>query len=83
MMMECLRCQTPAMVRKEIHCRLIGYNIVRAAMIASALKFQRCRNRLSFTGALQAVDQFAAYLRRRSVAVIVNSGNACCKRSLS
>ncbi|RCS44658.1 hypothetical protein DTL42_17195 [Bremerella cremea] len=53
-------------VRQEIHCHLIGYNIVRAAMIASALKFQRCPNRLSFTGSLQAIEEFAASLRRRS-----------------
>ena len=64
--MEHLCCKTPAMVRKEIHCHLIGYNIVRAAMIASALKFQHCPNRPSFTGALQAINQFAASLRRRS-----------------
>ncbi|PQO28701.1 hypothetical protein [Blastopirellula marina] len=54
------------MVRQEIHCHLISDNIVRAAMVASALKFQRCPNKLSFTRALQAIDQFAAYLRRRS-----------------
>ncbi|PQO40728.1 hypothetical protein C5Y97_05790 [Blastopirellula marina] len=66
MTMDDLRCQTPAMVRQEIHCHLIGYNIVRAAMIASALKFQCCPTKLSFTGALQAIDQFAASLRRRS-----------------
>ncbi|PQO37196.1 hypothetical protein DTL21_04390 [Bremerella cremea] len=55
-----------AMVRKEIHCHLIGYNIVGAAMIGSALKSQRRPNRLSFTGSLQASEEFAAYLSRRS-----------------
>jgi len=66
MTMEHLRCKTPAMVRKEVHCHLIGYNIVRAAMIASALKFRSSPNRLSFTGALQAIEEFASYLRRIS-----------------
>lgn len=66
MTMEHLRCETPAMVRKEIHCHLIGYNIIRAAMIASALKFQRSPTRLSFTGALQAIAEFACCLRQRS-----------------
>lgn len=66
MTMEHLRCQTPAMVCKEVLCHLIGYNIVHAAIIAAALKFQRCLNKLSFTGTLQAIEEFASYLRRRA-----------------
>ena len=41
MKMEHLRCQSPQMVRKEIHCHMIGYNLVRAAMLVSALKSDR------------------------------------------
>ncbi len=63
MQMEHLRCKTPSMVRKELHCHLIGYNLVRAAMLATALKFGRCPSRLSFTGAMQALEEFAATLR--------------------
>lgn len=63
MQMEHLRCKSPQMVRKEIHCHLIGYNLVRAAMLASALKFKLCPSRLSFTGAKQALEEFAATLR--------------------
>lgn len=66
MKMEHLRCQSPQMVRKEVHCHMIGYNLVRAAMLASALKFQLCPNRLSFTGAMQAVEEFASCIRLRS-----------------
>lgn len=63
MKMEHLRCQSPQMVRKEIHCHMIGYNLVRAAMLTSALKFHLCPARLSFTGAMQAVGEFASCLR--------------------
>jgi hypothetical protein len=63
MKMEHLRCQTPQMVRKEIHCHLIGYNLVRSAMVASALKFNLCPTQLSFTGAVQSLGEFACCLR--------------------
>lgn len=63
MQMDHLRCKSPQMVRKEIHCHMIGYNLVRAAMLASALRFDLCPTQLSFTGALQAVEEFAASLR--------------------
>jgi hypothetical protein len=63
MTMEHLRCQSPQMVRKELHCHLIGYNLVRMAMLASALKFGLSPTRLSFTSALRAVEDFASSLR--------------------
>ncbi len=66
MQMEHLRCKSPPMVRKEIHCHMIGYNLVRAAMLASALKYDCCPSRLSFTGAMQAVEEFASSLRLQS-----------------
>ena len=54
------------MVRKEILCHMIGYNLVRAAMLVSALKFQLCPTRLSFTGAMQSLEEFASCIRLRS-----------------
>jgi len=63
MQMDHLRCKSPQMVRKEIHCHMIGYNLVRCAMLASALRFNLCPSQLSFTGAMQAVEEFAASLR--------------------
>lgn len=63
MQMDHLRCKSPAMVQKELHCHLIGYNLVRAAMLATALKFRLPPWRLSFTGAMQAIEEFAAALR--------------------
>ncbi len=66
MTMEHLRCQSPSMVRKEIHCHLIGYNLIRAAMLASALRFRLSPTCLSFTGALQAIGDFASTIRVRA-----------------
>jgi len=66
MKMEHLRCQSPQMVRKEIHCHMIGYNLVRAVMLASALRFQLCPTELSFTGAMQSLEEFASCIRLRS-----------------
>jgi len=66
MQMEHLRRKSPQMVRKEIYAHLIGYNLVRAAILACALRFDRCPSRLSFTGAMQAAEEFAATLRLRS-----------------
>lgn len=63
MQMDHLRCKSPQMVRKEIHCHMIGYNLVRAAILASALRFNLCPTQLSFTGAMQALEEFAASLR--------------------
>ncbi len=63
MQMEDLRCKSPQMVRKEIHCHMIGYNLVRAAMLASALKFRMHPCQLSFTGAMQAFEEYASILR--------------------
>jgi putative transposase len=54
------------MVRKEIHCHLIGYNVIRAAMLASALRYRLYPTRLSFTGARQAIEEFASSLHLRS-----------------
>lgn len=66
MQMDHLRCKSPQMVRKEIHCHMIGFNLVRAAMLASALKYGLCPTRLSFTGAMQALEEFASSLRLQS-----------------
>lgn len=66
MKMDHLRCKSPQMVRKEVHCHMIGYNLVRSAMLASALKFNCCPSRLSFTGAMQAIEEFASGLRLQS-----------------
>jgi hypothetical protein len=62
MQMDVLRGLTPEMVRKEVWAHLLAYNLLRglmaqAAQAAGLLPFQ-----LSFKGALQAVQAFAAVL---------------------
>ncbi len=66
MQMDHLRCQSAQMVRKEIHCHMIVYNLVRTAMLATALKFHLHPCQLSFTGAMQAFEEFASSLRHGS-----------------
>src|SRR5260370_8886867 len=39
--MEMLRCQTPAMLRKEIWAHLLAYNLVRKVMAQAAIEAQR------------------------------------------
>ena len=63
MQMEHLRCQCPSMVRKEIHAHLIAYNLVRAAMLHSARSSGLSPTQLSFTAALQALEEYATARR--------------------
>jgi hypothetical protein len=58
--MDILRCKTPAMVRKELWMHLLAYNLVRTLM-AEAARAAGVRPRdLSFKGALQTLNAFAA-----------------------
>jgi putative transposase len=58
MQMEELRCKSPSMVRKEIYCHMLAYNLVRSAILESALIFDKRPRQLSFTGAMQAMNAF-------------------------
>jgi hypothetical protein len=66
MTMEHLRCQSSSMVRKAIHCHLIGCNLFRTAMLASVLRYRLSPTRLSVTGVMQAIEEFASTLRVRA-----------------
>jgi IS4 transposase len=60
--MDVLRCQTPAMVRKEIWAHLLAYNLIRTLM-AQAAEQTGCTPRdLSFKGTLQTMTAFAERL---------------------
>lgn len=53
-----LRCKTPQMVRKELWTHLLGYNLVRQQM-ARAARLHHCSpRRLSFKGAVQALNTY-------------------------
>lgn len=58
MHMDVLRCETPAMVRKEIWMHLLAYNLLRSIMCAAAEEHQLRVRALSFKGAEQLLEAF-------------------------
>lgn len=60
--MELLRCQSPAMARKEVLAYLIAHNLVRCVMAEAALVQDAALDRLSFKGTLDALRQYRAAL---------------------
>jgi hypothetical protein len=55
--MDVLRCQSPALVRKEVWAHLLAYNVLRGAMAAAAREAGLLPVQLSFKGAVQAVNR--------------------------
>jgi hypothetical protein len=64
MKMDLLRCQTPAMVRKEIWCHLLAYNLVRGVMAEAARRHELAPRQLSLQGARQTLEAFRGALSR-------------------
>jgi len=64
------RCQSPAMVRRELVMHVIAYNIIRRLMLESALTFEASLDRISFKG---TADTFRAW---RSVLAAAGQGKA-------
>ena len=62
MRMDVLRCQTPHMIRRELHMHLVAYNVIRALMLEAAMRSQTPLDRISFKGACDALRQFAPHL---------------------
>jgi hypothetical protein len=62
MQMDVLRCESPAMVRKEVWAHLLAYNLVRGLLAQTAQAQGLFPWQLSFKGAVQAVQAFAAVL---------------------
>jgi hypothetical protein len=62
MQMDVLRGLSPAMVRKEVWAHLLAYNLLRGLMAQAALAAGVLPVELSFKGALQTVNAFAAVL---------------------
>lgn len=56
--MDHLRCKSPSMVRKEIYCHLLAYNLARSVIVESALAYKKNPHQLSFKGAVQAINAF-------------------------
>jgi len=56
--LDVLRCQTPALVRKEIVMHALAYNLIRALMQDIAHQYQVALHRLSFKGTVDALRQW-------------------------
>ena len=56
--MNTLRCQTPAMVRKEMFMHLIAHNLARSVMLQAVVEHGVALEQLSFKGTLDALCQF-------------------------
>lgn len=63
MQMEHLRCQSPAMVRKEIYAHMIAYNLIRDLIVHTLIIYQASPKSLSHQGAVQALNAFAEKLK--------------------
>jgi hypothetical protein len=61
--MDVLRCQTPAMVEKEIWAHLLAYNLLRTVMAVAASTNGIEPRAVSFKGAKQVVTAFAPKLK--------------------
>jgi hypothetical protein len=60
--MDQLRCKTPERVRNEFWTHLLGYNLIRGVIAASAWESGRSPWEISFKGTLQTLSQFLPIL---------------------
>jgi hypothetical protein len=60
--LDVLRCQSPAMIEKEIWMHVIAHNLVRALMLEAALTHQVSIERLSFKGTVDAIRHWQTLL---------------------
>ena len=58
--MDVLRAKTPSMVRKEIWCHVLAYNLLRGTMTEAAKRQDIRPRQLSVKGTMQAVESFTA-----------------------
>ena len=56
--MNVLRCKTSEMVRKEIWCHTLAWNLLRGTMVESAKRNEVLPRQLSVSGAMQAIESF-------------------------
>lgn len=64
--MDILRCKTPDMVRKEIWCHIMIYNLIRAAIASAAATWKLLPSTVSFCGARQTLVAFRQSLQDAS-----------------
>ena len=64
--MEMLRCKSPEMLEKEIWTYLLAYNLIRLTMAEAAQAHGKEPRRLSFKGAVQAINTFVPKIQLAS-----------------
>lgn len=62
MKMECLRCKTPELVRKEIWTHMIAYNLIRMTMAQAANEHGLLPRTISFKGTMQTLRAFHPFI---------------------
>ena len=62
MQMDCLRCKTSELVRKEAWTRLLAYNLTRTVMAQAADKHDVEPRALSFKGTAQTLEAFQPFM---------------------
>ena len=65
MQMDCLRCKTPELVRKEIWTHALAYNLIRTIMAQAASRHAMEPRSISFKGALQTLEAFQPMIAMR------------------
>jgi hypothetical protein len=66
MQLDVLRCKTPEMVRKELWCHLLAYNLIRHVMWQAGQRYHVAPRRISFKGTIQYVISFRSMFSGRS-----------------
>ena len=70
MKMDILRCESPAMVRKEIDVHFLVYNMIRALMARAAIKIGDSPRNVSFKAAHDALQNFHVLLLQNAEGVV-------------
>jgi hypothetical protein len=60
--MDVLRCQTPAMVEKEVMMHAVSHHLVRSLMQEAAIRYQVDLTRISFKGTVDTLRHWSASL---------------------
>ncbi len=60
--MDILRCKTPSLIHKELAMFIVAYNFVRLLIYESALRKKISYHRISLTGAIATIRQWAPFL---------------------
>ena len=76
MQMDCLRCKTPELVRKEIWTHILAYNLIRTIMAQAASQYELLPRTISFKGTLQTLEAFQPMLAIRG------ESNRLCRQRL-